>query len=141
MPAHRVHRHQQAMLRQTCVAVHRGARRSTKRSRNCERLLGCSVETFVARVGFRPELQIDHIIPLSSSSSLAELHHHTNLQVLTAEENLKKAAFHDARAHASVALLQLRYGRPNLIPPTAPALRLSSSCTGGSSNAQHGALA
>lgn len=101
------------MLRQTCVAVYRGTKRR-KRRRNCERLLGCSVEEFVKRVGFRPEMQIDHILPLSSSSSVAEMHHHTNLQVLTPQENRQKAAFHDDLAHASVALLQLRYGRPTM---------------------------
>ena len=76
------------------------------------------MEQLVRRIGFDPNMQLDHVIPLAASlggESLEALHHHSNLQMLTPQANRAKSMSSSGRMHAAVALIQLRYGRPGEI--------------------------
>lgn len=56
------------------------------------------IESFKSRYGYYPEItadvHIDHVIPLSTAQTIEDikrLNHYTNLQLLTAIDNLKKS--------------------------------------------------
>ena len=108
MPHSSGHRTQHCTLRQTMVAVARGARRRGNRPRRCEAALGCTVERLVRRLGFRAgdKRHIDHIVPLSRGGT----HHFTNLRLLSPRANERRGANATPEEAAAVALLQLRYG-------------------------------
>lgn len=64
-------------------------------------LSGYLIKTFIDRYGYEPNLKtryayhIDHIIPICTASTeedVLKLSHYTNLQLLTAEDNLKKGS-------------------------------------------------
>jgi hypothetical protein len=77
-----------------------------KKNSKAHKLLGCDFSTLeshliasaIKNYGYWTDIQqyhIDHIIPLSSAKSLAELiklNHYSNLQFLTPKDNLKKSA-------------------------------------------------
>jgi hypothetical protein len=82
-------------------------RMNLQKTSKTEEIIGCSrqelwkhlCDTFEANYGMPREwmdsmdLHIDHIIPISTATTEDEvykLNHHTNLQILTAEDNLKK---------------------------------------------------
>ena len=92
-----------------CRALYRNSRREKDkeyRERNKEKLIGCTLEEFVGHLkatyyqnygveydGTR-NVHIDHIIPISTAKTeddVKRLCHWSNLQLLNAEDNLKKS--------------------------------------------------
>lgn len=83
----------------------RNKTKNFKKQTKTEQLLGCTIEQFQEHLAkqFKKgmsldnhgEWHIDHIIPLASASTQAEIEalcHYTNLQPLWADDNLKKGA-------------------------------------------------
>jgi hypothetical protein len=82
-------------------------RQNIKKSKHSEELLGCTVgffqdylkQTFFDNYGYEydgiEKVHIDHIIPLATAKTVEEVEklcHYTNLQLLRAEDNLKKGS-------------------------------------------------
>jgi len=77
-------------------------RRGFKKNTRTEKLLGCTFEELLNHLDIpsdfftnRSKYHIDHIVPLATAKTeeaVIALCHYTNLQVLTAEENLAKGA-------------------------------------------------
>lgn len=82
-------------------------RKNATKSKHSEELLGCSVpffqkhlyKTFYEKYGYEydgiEKVHIDHIIPLATAKTVEDVEklcHYTNLQLLRAEDNLKKGS-------------------------------------------------
>jgi len=73
-----------------------------KKNSRTEKLLGCTFEELRKQLNppndfftNRSKYHIDHIVPLATAKTMEDvirLSHHTNLQILTAEENMAKGA-------------------------------------------------
>ena len=76
-------------------------RRGFRKNGRTEQILGCTFEELMKYLNppkdfftNRSNYHIDHIIPLETAKTeeaAIRLSHHTNLQILTAEENLAKS--------------------------------------------------
>jgi len=76
-------------------------RRGFKKNSHTEKLLGCTFEDLLKHLNppsdfftNRSKYNIDHIIPFATAKTIEDvirLCHYTNLQILTAEENLAKS--------------------------------------------------
>tara|TARA_B110001452_G_C15104120_1_gene384932 strand:- start:47 stop:787 length:741 start_codon:yes stop_codon:yes gene_type:complete len=84
--------------------------KNIKKNGRTEQLIGCSFEALHADLDGRgDDDHIDHIFPLSAYKSMNEKEqtmamHHTNLQILTTEENLDKAGKLPTKAMADKTL-------------------------------------
>lgn len=106
MPHRIQHRTQHCAVRQVCVEVAAGRKRRGGK-RKCERILGCSIEYLVRRLGFvkGDQRHLDHVVPLSHGGK----EHFTNYRLLPAKAHLARKSEPTDEEVAAVALLELRY--------------------------------
>lgn len=98
---------QHCAIRDACSRVAAGAqRRQRGRPRKCEAWLGCTIEAFVAYVGYaaRETRHLDHIVPLSQGGD----NHYSNYRLLPSQANQAKHARCTPEMAAAVALIRLR---------------------------------